>query len=180
MQRPYDGDRDKGFTSDLNYEFSTVDYDSLTKPDKDIGVMLCDVLKGNHGGLADAEDPIRFSESGLRTKISHRLMVSDKHKFHGDVLTQERGAQVIGIHDEHVAKQVPACVMTAPCGALTRRKAAEHVATTVRKFMGGHKGEWALPDGVVRFENLMLLYLVHVSHGSWQPVLAYFCDEPLY
>lgn len=35
--------------------------------------------------------------------------------------------------------------------------------------------QWRLPNGdKVRFEDLILLELVHVTIGSWQPVLAYF------
>ena len=38
-------------------------------------------------------------------------------------------------------------------------------------------GEWVLEEDTVRFEDLVLLQLVNVSEGSWQPILGYYCTS---
>lgn len=41
-------------------------------------------------------------------------------------------------------------------------------------FGGTEVLQWCLPNGdIVKFEDVMLLELRHVTVNSWQPVLAY-------
>ena len=54
-----------------------------------------------------------------------------------------------------------------------RRYIAFAVAQAVEKALNRDGGEWRLDGWAIRFSDLHLLELQHVSEGSWQPVLAY-------
>ncbi|KZP26607.1 hypothetical protein FIBSPDRAFT_909149 [Athelia psychrophila] len=83
------------------------------------------------------------------------------------------------------SRQIPTKDFRAPPGPITRAKLAKNVAKCVHKFMQDSAGRPLEPCegeerraeaarwrvGRVRFEDLVLVSLHHVSQGSWQPHL---------
>ncbi|KAF7965315.1 hypothetical protein HWV62_13934 [Athelia sp. TMB] len=86
------------------------------------------------------------------------------------------------------SRQIPTRDFRAPPGPITRAKLAKNVAKCVQRFMVDTQGRPLEVDGAdgevgaaeaarwrtgsrVRFEDLILVSLHHVSQGSWQPHL---------
>ena len=72
------------------------------------------------------------------------------------------------------SRAVSSCRATAEPSLVTRFTVGKHVAQTIFECLQENNRSWVIFDNTpVRYEDIVLLELVHVSRASWQPVLAY-------
>ncbi|KAH7929125.1 hypothetical protein BV22DRAFT_1126045 [Leucogyrophana mollusca] len=77
-------------------------------------------------------------------------------------------------------KQIPTMDYRKPKGPITKAKLAKNIASLLRRFMNEMEKQamdedadpaWRVGGQHIRFEDLILVSLHHVSQGSWQPQL---------
>ncbi|KAG2053708.1 hypothetical protein BDR06DRAFT_969883 [Suillus hirtellus] len=121
----------------------------------ELGVALEEILK-NSRCLSDRDDPV--FEGGGRS-ISVRLEWPGYPPWSYQLPTRD-------------CRKIP--------GPITKAKLAKKLATCIRKFiekMAIHRMEadsdpmWRISPRHIKFEDLILISLIHVSQGSWQPKL---------
>ncbi|KAJ3549044.1 hypothetical protein NM688_g5221 [Phlebia brevispora] len=99
----------------------------------------------------------------------------------GDVVKISHRISVIGLDCVYqFSRQVAARRAVVERIPLSRSKIAAHVARTVMQCMDNNNGIWRISKDIeLRFEDVILLELRHVSRSSWQPVLAFERGEKL-
>ncbi|KIK48173.1 hypothetical protein CY34DRAFT_733266 [Suillus luteus UH-Slu-Lm8-n1] len=124
----------------------------------ELGIALEDILQKNSRRLSDRDD---FVFEGGSRSISLRIEWPGYRPWNCQLLTKNY-------------RKTP--------GPITKEKLAKNLATCIRRFIQKtHRGNmeadpvpnpmWRISADGVKFEDIILVSLNHVSQGSWQPQL---------
>ncbi|KAF7798451.1 hypothetical protein EIP86_009672 [Pleurotus ostreatoroseus] len=132
-------------------EFLTIDLYGCGCEPPGKGIRLVDAHRGDTNRLVGGGERLSLGDGA---KVSIRIRVVD-YDDHGEQISSRRATI------EQEGKTLAEIV----------EKVAGIVKRSIDKPTDSHK--WVINGDTVKFEDLILLELRHVTSGSWQPVLAY-------